>query len=74
MLATQNLSEAIAADELSAAGTPLMDQPRLIHQPTASNKLSCGWTSLTHRASQPMRTGSLAWRDKIKVDRWRFNV
>jgi hypothetical protein len=66
MLATQNLSEAIAADELSTAGTPLMDQPRLIHQPIASNKLSCGWTSLTHRASQPMRTrlARMARQDK----------
>jgi hypothetical protein len=74
MLVTQNLSEVVAADELSAAGTPLMDQPRLIHQPTASNKLSCGWTSFPRRASQPMRNGARPLRDKIKVDRWRFNV
>jgi hypothetical protein len=74
MLVTPNLSEAVTADELSTAGTPLMDQPRLIHQPTASNKLSCGWTSLTRRAGPPVRNGARALRDKIKVDRWRFNV
>jgi hypothetical protein len=66
MLATQNLSEAIAADELSTAGTPLMDQPRLIHQPIASNKLSCGWTSFTRQESQPMpnRLAGIARQDK----------
>jgi hypothetical protein len=74
MLVTQNLSEVVAVDELSAAGTPLMDQPRLIHQPTISNKLSCGWTSLIRRASPPARNGARPLRDKIKVDRWRFNV
>jgi hypothetical protein len=66
MLATRNLSEAVAADELSAAGTPLMNHPRLIHQPTASNKLSCGWTTFTPRVTQPVQNGfiGIARQDK----------
>jgi hypothetical protein len=47
-----------------------MDHRRLIPQPTASNKLFCGWTSFTYRPIQFVRNGSLALRGKIKVDRW----
>ncbi len=49
-----------------------MDHHRLIPQPTVSNKLFCGWTSLIRRASSMFE--ALARRDKITVDRWHFNV
>jgi hypothetical protein len=38
-------------------GSPLMDYRRLLHQPTAQNKLICGWTVLVFQAMQSASRG-----------------
>jgi hypothetical protein len=48
MFATRKSFRTVAAADLPAARSPLMDHQRSILQPTASNKLFCGWTSYGH--------------------------
>jgi hypothetical protein len=48
MFATRKSFRTVAAADLPAARSLLMDHQRSILQPTESNKLFCGWTSYSH--------------------------
>jgi hypothetical protein len=48
MFATRKTFRTVAAADLPAARSPLMDHQRSVLQPTVSNKLFCGRTSYAH--------------------------
>jgi hypothetical protein len=66
MFATDILPKTVAAAGYQAAGTPLMDYDRSIHQPAARKKLICGSRSFHDRGdpSCPKQLIPMARQDK----------
>jgi hypothetical protein len=74
MFATQDLSKAVAAGNLVGRGDVAYG-PSAIDSSTHRIKQIVLWMVIfTHRVIRLVRNAPLALRDKIKVDRWRFNV
>jgi hypothetical protein len=74
MFATRNLSVAVAAGIFVGRGDAAYG-PFAIDSSTHAIKQIVLWMDIfAHRVIPLVRNGPPAWRDKIKVDRWRFNV
>jgi hypothetical protein len=74
MFATRNLSKAVAAGNFVDRGDVAYG-PSSIDSSTHDIKQIVLWMDIfAHRTIRLVRNGPLALRDKIKVDRWRFNV
>jgi hypothetical protein len=74
MFATRNLSEAVAAGQFVGRGDAAYG-PSAIDSSTHAIKQIVLWMNIfADQVIRLTRNGPLACRDKIKVDRWRFNV
>jgi hypothetical protein len=74
MFATRNLSKAVAAGQFVDRGDAAYG-PSAIDSSTHATKQIVLWMDIfTHQMIRLAGNGPLASSDKIKVDRWRFNV
>jgi hypothetical protein len=74
MFTTRNLSGAVAAGIFVGRGDAAYG-PSAIDSSTHAIKQIVLWMDIfVDQVIQLARNGPRAWRDKIKVDRWRFNV
>jgi hypothetical protein len=74
MFATRNLSKAVAAVQCVGRGDAAYG-PSAIDSSTHAIKQIVLWMDIfAYRTIRLAGNGPFALRDKIKVDRWRFNV